>query len=133
MRALKLLALLLMFTSSTLQAGAELVDPDPIVLSEGTPAQVKKAVKTSLLNRGWLLSNEKGNYVEGTYTKPKFWAKIGVSWEGRTVRIQYLASEGLDYEKDGDRREIHGNYIKWIRNLEKDIPIYLQREAMASE
>jgi hypothetical protein len=135
MRTVRLAFLLLAFVPLAVFArSAELVDPEPIVLTvKATSAQVKKAVKTSLLNRQWELSNEKPGYVEGKYTKPKFWAKIGVSYDTRKVTIRYLDSEGLNYEKEGEQRVIHPNYNKWIGNLLKDIPIYLQRELTAAE
>lgn len=135
MRKLKLAALLLVLAPGLVFArAAELVDPEPIVLtSKATSAHVKRAVKTSLLNRQWELSNEKPGYVEGKYTKPKFWVRIGVSYDSKKVTIKYLDSEGLNYEKDGDQRRIHGNYNKWIGNLVKDIPIYLERELTSAQ
>ncbi len=135
MRTLKFAVLLLAFAPLAVFArSAELVDPDPIVLpAKASAAQVKKAVKTSLLNRQWTLSNEKPGYVEGKYTKSNFWAKIGVSYNTQKVTIKYLDSEGLNYEKDGDQRVIHPNYNKWIGNLVKDIPVYLERGLAASE
>lgn len=112
----------------------EMKSPVTIPLTtKASNAQVKKAVKLAVLSRQWTISNEKGNEFDATYTRAdrrsNLMAKIRVSYTPSAVTIKYLNSEGLSAEGN----QIHPTYNKWIANLEKDIPIYLEREVVASE
>jgi len=140
MRLTQFAVVLLALAPAVVFAGraAELVDPAPIQLTtKASNTQVKKAVKTSVLNRGWTIENEKGNSFQAKYAKQtnrdNFWAKIALTYDTKQVTIKYVASEGLNYSEDGGKRMIHANYNKWIGNLVKDIPIYVEREVIASE
>jgi hypothetical protein len=101
--------------------------------TKASNSQVKKGVKMAVLNRKWVISNEKGNEFDATYTKS--WrgndqsATIHVAYTQKQVKITYVKSEGLD-ESGG---QIAKGYNSWVKNLEKDIPIYIEREVVASE
>jgi hypothetical protein len=86
-----------------------------------------------VLNRKWEISNDKGNQFDATYSRTDrngtLMAKVRVTYSTREVTIKYLASEGLSAEGN----EIHPTYNKWIGNLIKDIPIYVEREVVAAE
>ena len=101
--------------------------------TKASAAQVKKGVKMAVLNRKWTISNEKGNEFDASYTKAArggdLTAKIHVSHSPKQVRITYAGSEGMD----SDGTTINRNYNSWVKNLEKDIPIYIEREVVASE
>ena len=56
-------------------------------------------------------------------------AKIHVTYSTKDVKIKYLTSEGLK----ADGTQIHPTYNKWMAMLEKDIPIYVEREVTASQ
>jgi hypothetical protein len=95
--------------------------------------QIKKGVKMAVLNRKWEISNEKGNHFEASYTKKErrgdMTARIHVSYTPKQVKITYAGSENMN----ADGTSIHPWYNKWVTNLEKDIPIYIEREVVASE
>lgn len=140
MRLSKLAVVLLALVPAVVFAArtAELVDPAPIELtSKASAKQVKRAVKTAVLARGWTIENEKGDRFEAKYAKQtsrdNFWARIAVTHDARRVTIKYVGSEGLSYSDEGGKRVIHANYNKWIGFLVKDIPIYVEREVVASE
>jgi hypothetical protein len=42
------------------------------------------------------------------------------------VAIHYVASDNLDYQEKNGVKYIHGNYIKWVRNIQSDIQRELQ-------
>ena len=42
------------------------------------------------------------------------------------MNIKYVSSEGLSAEGD----QIHPTYNRWVKGLEKDIPIYVERETV---
>lgn len=112
----------------------EMNDPATVELNtQASPAQVRKAVKLAVLNRKWEISNDKGGQFDATYARTDrngtLMAKVRVTYSTKEVTIKYLASEGLGAEGN----EIHPTYNKWIGNLIKDIPIYVEREVVASE
>lgn len=101
--------------------------------TKASNSQVKKGVKMAVLNRKWTIANEKGNEFDASYTKPErrgdMTAKIHVSYSTKEVKITYAGSENMN--EDGG--SIHPWYNKWVTNLEKDIPIYIEREVVASQ
>lgn len=111
----------------------EMNDPVTINLeTKAKPDQVKKGIKMAVLNRKWNITNEKGNEFDAEYqnTFRGGWsAKIHVSYTPKSCTIKYVSSEGLS----ADGKNIHPTYNKIINNLEKDIPIYIEREVVASE
>jgi hypothetical protein len=101
--------------------------------TKASASQIKKGVKLAVLNRKWTISDEKGNEFNASYTKPErrgdMTAKIHVSYSSKEVRITYAGSENMG----ADGTNIHPWYNKWVTNLEKDIPIYIEREVIASQ
>ncbi len=37
------------------------------------------------------------------------------------MSIRHVGSENLDYNEKNGVKYIHGNYIKWVRNMQADI------------
>jgi hypothetical protein len=101
--------------------------------TKASSAQVKKGVKMAVLGRKWTIANEKGNEFDASYTKAgrggDLTAKIHVAYSSKEVRITYAGSEGMD----ADGTSINRTYNTWVKNLEKDIPIYIEREVVSSE
>ena len=96
-------------------------------------SQIKKGVKMSVLNRKWTIANDKGNEFDASYTKPErrgdMTARIHVRYSAKEVKITYAGSENMG----ADGNSIHPWYNKWVTNLERDIPIYIEREVVASQ
>jgi hypothetical protein len=135
MRVLKALAVALVLLPLAAQARQTEID-DPVTIpleTKASAAQVKKGVKMAVLNRQWNIANEKGNSFDATYTRQdrrsSLMAKIHVTYSTKEVTIKYVTSEGLSAEG----KQIHPTYNKWMGNLKKDIPIYIEREVTASE
>ena len=118
-------------------AGSKTVEMnDPVTINLETkakPEQVKKGIKMAVLNRKWNISNEKGSEFdaayENTFGRGHWSAKIHVSYTPKSCTIRYVSSDGLN----ADGKNIHPTYNKIIGYLEKDIPIYIEREVTASE
>jgi hypothetical protein len=127
------LCLALPLAASARMKSQEMNDPVTINLeTKAKPEQIKKGIKLAVLNRKWDITNEKGSEFDAEYknTSRAGWsAKIHVSYTPKAVTIKYVSSEGLD----ADGKNIHPTYNKIIGNLEKDIPIYIEREVVASE
>lgn len=84
-----------------------------------TLAQVDKAVKDSLVGRGWIPSKITNNSYTGLFKKRELMAKIKVLFNTHTFTIRHIESKNLDF--DGSSNTIHPTYNKWIQNLEHDI------------
>jgi hypothetical protein len=131
------MALAVLPVSVQAQRGNEpLRDPVTVELTtKASAAQVRKAVKLAVLNRRWEISNEKGNSFDATYTRESkrasLTAKINVTHSANKVTIKYVSSDGMSY--NASNRSINRNYNAWVGNLEKDIPIYVEREVIASQ
>ena len=84
-----------------------------------TLTQVDKAVKDSLIGRGWIPSKITNNSYTGLYKKRSLMAKIKVLFNTSTFTVEHLESTNLDY--DASDHTIHPTYNRWIQNLERDI------------
>ena len=93
----------------------------PVSQIANTPslAQVDKAVKDSLIGRGWIPQKVTANSYIGLYKKRALMAKIKVLFNTSTFTIKHLESSNLDY--DASDQSIHPTYNKWIQKLEHDI------------
>lgn len=128
MRKARLRALAIVPVLALLMASAVLVDPAPIAVPQGLSDQaVAKAVKLGVLKRGWMVTREEPGYMEATLHLRVHMAKIGINYDQKAVTIRYLESQNLDYEVKKDVRYIHGNYLKWINNVARDISIQLEQ------
>jgi len=115
----------------------DIKNPSVTLQTKATAAQIKKGVKMAVLNRKWNIANEKaakgGTEFDADYEhhfgRSNTSAKIHVVVKGKTVTINYVSSEGLSAEGN----QIARDYNNWVGNLEKDIPIYVEREVTASQ
>jgi hypothetical protein len=107
---------------------APLVDPPPIAVPDNlNTMQVAKVVKAALIGRGWQVSAEQANGVDGTLHGNDYTAQIHVAFDNRKISITYVDSKNLKYEvKSNGQRMIHSNYMNWMRFLTQDIGRNLQ-------
>lgn len=102
--------------------GVELIDP---VAFEVTPSPdapgVRKAVKLSLLKRGWRVTAEDERHFEATLDDEDFEASIAVEVSARGATIRYVGSDGLGYEVRKGKAYIHANYNRWVQGLTRDV------------
>jgi len=97
------------------------------IASNPTLAQVDKAVKDSLIGRGWIPQKVSPHEYLGTYNKRQLMAKIKITFDTSIFNIQHVDSKNLDY--DPSDQSIHPAYNKWIKNLERDIRKRVDRNA----
>jgi hypothetical protein len=116
-------------------AGPLLVNPEPIRVPAGLSEKaVTQAVRVGVAKRGWIVTRQDPGYLEATLHRRTHMAKIGISYDTESVRIKYLESTNLDYEVKKDGPHIHGNYLKWIDNVVRDIAVQLNlAEAQSRE
>ncbi|MEJ0036466.1 MAG: hypothetical protein WDO68_10320 [Gammaproteobacteria bacterium] len=124
----RLLALLLIPLAFMLMgAKAVLVDPEPVQVPAGIAAKdVAKAIKVGIIRRGWVVTKDENNQLEAVLNVRTHMAKVNIPYSAKEVTIHYVASDNLDYQEKGGVKYIHGNYIKWVRNMQSDIQRELQ-------
>jgi hypothetical protein len=121
-RTRRFLALLLVPLAFMLMGAAELVDPDPIAVPAGlAAADVAKAIKTGIVRRGWVVTKDENGQIDATLNIRAHTAKVAIPYNTKEVAIKYVDSNELAYSEKKGKRYIHGNYIKWIRNMQADI------------
>ncbi|MDR3387110.1 MAG: hypothetical protein P4L92_08675 [Rudaea sp.] len=120
---LSLLLLLPVFLLLMAFRQVPLQNPDPIAVpAKVTNEQETKAIKAALLHRQWIIAAEKPGEVDGTLQQNEYTVRIAVSYDPQTIRIRYVDSVNLKYEKKKDGVEyIHKNYPGWIQDLARDI------------
>lgn len=105
------------------------------VENEALPAgatieQVETAVLSALTGRGWTLSARAPGSVDAQYARRGFTVTIRVTYTAQTYSIAYVESSGLNYDPETQR--IHGNYNRWVRNLQVDIPRLVQNAVLGA-
>ena len=99
-----------------------LVNPDPIAIPAKTSsAEIGKIVKRALVERKWIVSEDKPGSVKATLLVRDHKARISIDWNAKDIRISYIDSENLNYTEKKGQKLIHANYISWINNLVVDI------------
>ena len=108
-------------------ASEVLVDPQPISVPSGlSDKAVAKSIRLGVAQRGWVVSRQDSGYMEATLNIRSHVAKVGITYDTKSIQIRYLDSTNLDYEVKKGVRRIHGNYLKWINNIVRDISVQLQ-------
>jgi len=108
-------------------ASEVLVDPQPISVPLGLSEKaVAKSIRLGVAQRGWVVSRQDPGYMEATLNIRSHVAKVGITYDTKSIQIRYIDSTNLDYEVKKGVRRIHGNYLKWINNIVKDIGVQLQ-------
>ena len=107
---------------------APLYKPEPIQVPAGKGAEaVKKAVRKAFSEKDWEVREVGPGHLQGKHTKSSgdtlHVAVVDVRFDTRSVRIGYKFSEELNYSKETG--VIHKTYNGWVKNLEKDIRVYL--------
>ncbi len=104
-----------------------LVDPEPISVPTGIAAsEVAKAIKVGIVRRGWVVSKDENGQIDAVLNVRTHTARVAIPYNAKEVRIKYVSSDNLDYSEKNGERHIHGNYMKWVRNMQADIQRELQ-------
>jgi hypothetical protein len=115
-------------------ASEVLVDPQPISVPPGLSEKaVAKSIRLGVAQRGWVVSRQDPGYMEATLNIRSHVAKVGITYDTKSIQIRYIDSTNLDYEVKKGVRRIHGNYLKWINNIVRDISVQLQSAEIEME
>ena len=82
-----------------------------------TLEDMTRMIQRAGARRGWDMRIVEEGRIEGRLRKPGTLAIIDVTYTPSEFDIRYQRSENLHYANG----KIHGNYNRWIYNLERDI------------
>ena len=124
----RLIALLLVPLAFMLMgAKAVLVDPEPVSVPAGMAlTDVAKAIKVGIVRRGWVVTKDGNGQIEAVLNVRSHMAKVNIPYSTKEVAIHYAGSDNLDYQEKDGVKYIHGNYVKWAKNMQSDIQRELQ-------
>ncbi len=106
----------------------------PIPLPASMSAQqTADAIKHALDHRGWAVVSEQPNRIRASLSKDGAAITADILYDRSGVVIDYVDSQGLDYEKDGSREYIDKGYYRWVKYLRKSIRAELHQEADAKD
>ena len=129
MKSLTSLILVICFSlvsSAALARTAVLVEPKFEVQASSVEWVENAAIET-LSSYGWVITGKENHSIAATYTNGAVSASIVVHCADKAVQIEYIDSQKMHYEEEEGERRIHGNYNRWMGNLEKQIQIYLNK------
>lgn len=87
-----------------------------------TLAEVRKDVIMGAMRLGWELQGGTDSESTLRYAKPDYDVTIRVKFTTKTIKFEYVSSNGLGYEKrENGETLIHPSYNRWIANLVKSI------------
>ncbi|MCK7592375.1 hypothetical protein [Pseudomarimonas salicorniae] len=117
----------LLATPFSAMAAAELVDPDPLAVPAGVDGEtVATEIKRALIGRGWVVTGEQPGRIDASLHLRAHVARVAISFDTESVRVNYVSSDNLDYREKKGRRYIHKNYLSWVNNVLTDLSRNLQ-------
>lgn len=121
---------LVFFASTSVYARSVKFEPVVEGQSLSLPVDVvklEKSVRLALVSFDWRLVEEEPGSVTARFEKSggKIFAVIKIFFSDEGYRIEYVDSKNLDANLE--KKTIHGNYVRWIANLDKTIyTLYLK-------
>lgn len=118
----------LMAASSAVSANPMIQLPPQQIVTNVTMDQLQKCVTASAISTNWtILENQPGSLLIRYSRNPKWWVNVKVTYSEKEYRIAYVDSNGLNYRIKDGVPDIHRNYNRWIKNLNKYIQVNLSR------
>ena len=88
--------------------------------------QIANTITQAGLKRGWIIRRTGTNTMQGRLDVRTHTAVIDIKFSKKAFSITYNTSRNLNY-KNGN---IHGNYNRWVTNLEHDIVLFLYERSL---
>jgi hypothetical protein len=116
-------------TAANAQWSGELVEPLPVEIPAGvSAASVDTSIKAALYARDWKVVAERPGYVEAELVVRSHMARVGISYDARSVSLKYLASAGMGHRTAKGRTYIYTKYNGWTSTLMTDIAKFIDIE-----
>ena len=83
-------------------------------VSGAAPEQVKSAILSGCLSRGWECEERSPGVIRAIHATTKFQAIVDIPYSAEGFQLNYVSSIGLGY-KNGI---IHNRYNRWVNNFD---------------
>ncbi|MEG3112881.1 hypothetical protein SC127_19325 [Pantoea sp. T14] len=127
---MKLNTILMLALTATLLTGcagtAPIHNVNQSLSQRYTDNQMKVAIIEAGIGRKWVMTPVAPGILNGRLSQRGFTANIRVTYTDQSYIIQYVSSENLKAENG----KIHGNYNRWINNLDQDIQLRLAAQSI---
>jgi hypothetical protein len=87
------------------------------------PAVAERAIESALARRKWVVKEKAPGRYTAELNERKHTVTIAIFYDAQNVRIDYVDSANLLYEKGPNGELIHQKYNGWVRNLSTDIRV----------
>ena len=125
-----LLALVTVAACSRIRPIEEPVIPIPVGVESTTAIKLLGPI---MIERGWAVTDVTKDSLVAKLDQREHSVTIKAAVIDSSIKLQYVASEGLRFtEKDGTRY-IHRRYQTWIKNLEMDLQKALSKALVESK
>lgn len=121
----------LMVCASGLYAQTQSFEPVYTGYTIDAPINTQKltsSIRLGLAHYNWVVVEDTEGAITARFEKSNgtIYAVIKVVFDKNSYHIEYVDSQGLEADFEGKR--IHRNYVRWIRNLDKYIYMYYNRD-----
>jgi hypothetical protein len=116
---LTILAIILMLTATGCGSTKIVNVPPQNVVKQMSLKSMHDAIYRAGVSRGWTMADVSPGVLHATYARRGFTVTIAVTFSSTAYSINYVSSQGLNYDPDSET--IHRNYNSWIQNLKKQI------------
>lgn len=82
-------------------------------------ATVERAIIEGCIERGWSPKKINDSEIEASIHVRSHSAVVRIPYTATGYQILYKSSENLNY--DAADKTIHGNFVNWVRNLDRSI------------
>lgn len=89
--------------------------------------KLASVIRQGLAHYNWVVTESSDESITARFEKShgKIFAVIKVVFDKNTYHIEYVDSKNLDVNLE--KKKIHRNYVRWIRNLDKYIFVNYNR------
>lgn len=114
-------ALALVVGLSACSKSALIPNVHSVVASGHSEQQVRDAILRAGKANNWIMNEAEPGVINARVQTRGHIAQVRIPYSSSSYSIDYVSSDGLS----ADNGKIHRNYVRWVRNLDKNIQINL--------
>ncbi len=90
--------------------------------------KLASVIRQGLVHYNWIVAEKTDGAITARFEKSNgtIYAVIKVVFDKNSYHIEYVDSKNLDVNLE--KKVIHRNYVRWIKNLDKYIFVYYNRD-----
>ena len=109
---------------------APLQSPRPLQ-AHANMATTEAAIGSALSRRGWMIQSRRPGVVSAVLMKRDHKVWVNIQYGHQRVQVTYAGSQNLRESREGRVIYVHSRVNTWLRNLNQDLAMALQRSHFA--